>query len=141
MLKVFGENDTIFTTNGDVVIQTARANVRKEDNGDFSLDLECGLEYLPYIKPRCIIVAPTPQGEQPFRVSIIEPNEYKVKVKAKHAYYDSNNYLIADSYVVNKNCNDALDHLNNATDSPSPFTTLSNIGTVDSYRCVRSSSY
>lgn len=139
MLKVFGENDTIFTSNGDVVIQTARANVRKEDNGDFYLELECGLEYLPYIKPRCIIVAPTPQGEQAFRVSIIEPNEYKVKVKAKHAYYDSNNYLIADSYVVNKNCNDALDHLNNATDTLSPFTTLSDVTTVNSFRCVRKS--
>ena len=49
--------------------------------------------------------------------------------------------MIADSYVVDKNCNDAMDHLNSATDNPSPFQTYSDIATVDSYRCVRKSLY
>ena len=56
-----------------------------------------------------------------------------------HVFYDSKNYLIADSYVVDKNCNDALDHLNSSTDNTSPFTTISNIPTIYSYRCVRKS--
>ena len=139
MLKVFSPTDTIFTSNGDAVIQALRAVVYKTDNGDFYLELEAALEYLEYIKPNNIIVANTPQGEQAFRVRIVENTRTKIKAKALHVYYDSDNYLIADSYVVNKDCNDALDHLNNATDTPSPFTTLSDVETVSSFRCVRQS--
>ena len=139
MLKVFSPTDTVFTSNGDAVIQALRAVIKKVDNGDFYLELECGLEYLEYIKPNNIIVANTPQGEQAFRVRIVENTRTKIKAKALHVYYDSDNYLIADSYVVNKNCNDALDHLNNATDTVSPFTTLSDVTTVTSFRCVRQS--
>lgn len=39
------------------------------------------------------------------------------------------------------NCNNALDHLNRATEPSSEFTTISDVSTVDSYRCVRKSLY
>lgn len=139
MLKIFQAGDTVFTSNGDAVIQATRAVVRKEDNGEFYLELEAGLDYLEYLQAENIIVAPTPQGEQAFRLKNVENTRTKVKAKANHIYYDSDNYLIADSYVVEKDCNDALDHLNSATDTLSPFTTLSDIETVKSYRCVRKS--
>ena len=139
MIKLFNANDTNFTSNGVVVITGARSFVHKEDNGDYSLELEAGLDYADYIKENNIIVADTPTGEQPFRIKVAEATRTKIKVSALHAYYDSDNYLIADSYVVNKNCNDALDHLNNATDTDSPFTTSSDIATINSFRCVRQS--
>ena len=141
MLKVFSPVDTTFTSNGDAVIQATRAVIHKVDNGDFYLDLECGLEYIDYIKPNNIIVAPTPQGDQAFRIDTIESTRTKITAKCWHIFYDSENYLIADSYVYEKNCNDALDHLNAALDNPSPFTTLSDVQTIASYRCVRSSFY
>ena len=139
MLRVFSPSDTDFTSNGDVVIQSTLAVVHKEDNGDYYLELQCGLEYADYVKAENIIVAPTPQGAQAFRIKTVETTRSKISVKAWHKFYDSENYLIADSYVVNKNCNDALDHLNNATDNASPFTTLSDVETVNSFRCVRKS--
>lgn len=139
MLKVFSSTDTIFTSNGDAVINGARAIVHKEDNGDYSVNLECSLDYVDYVKSKNILVAPTPTGYQGFRVENVEATRTKIKALCKHLYYDSDNYLIADSYVVDKNANDALDHLNNATDTPSPFTTLSDIMTINSYRCVRKS--
>ena len=139
MLKVFSSTDTIFTSNGDAVINGARAIVHKEDNGDYSVNLECSLDYIDYVKSKNILVAPTPTGYQGFRIENIEATRTKIKALCKHLYYDSDNYLIADSYVVDKNANDALDHLNNATDTPSPFTTLSDIMTINSYRCVRKS--
>ena len=139
MLRVFSPSDTDFTSNGDVVIQATLAVVHKEDNGDYYLELQCGLEYADYVKAENIIVAPTPQGAQAFRIKTVETTRSKISVKAWHKFYDSENYLIADSYVVNKNCNDALDHLNNATDNASPFTTLSDVETVNSFRCVRKS--
>lgn len=139
MIKLFNANDKDFSSNGVVVITGARAFVHKEDNSDYSLELEAGLDYADYIKENNIIVADTPTGEQPFRIKIAEATRTKIKVSALHAYYDSDNYLIADSYVVDKNCNDALDHLNNATDTDSPFTTLSDVTTINSFRCVRQS--
>lgn len=140
MIKIFSAADTDFTSNGEVVISNAtKANVRKADNGDYYLDFECGLEYVDYIVANNIIVAPTPQGDQAFRITSFDATRKKITAKAWHIFYDSANYLIADSYVVDKNCNDALDHLNGATDTQSPFTTLSNVQTIDSYRCVRTS--
>ena len=141
MLRVFSPSDTDFTSNGDVVIQATLAVVHKVDNGDYFLELQCGLEYVDFVKSENIIVAPTPQGAQAFRIENVELTRTKISVKAWHKFYDSKNYLIADSYVVDKNCNDALDHLNSATDNESPFTTLSDVQTVASYRCVRKSLY
>ena len=139
MLKLFNSTDKIYTTNGDKTIIATKAKVHKEDNGSFYLELETGLEYVNDLVQGNIVVAPTPQGEQAFRLSNPEKTKTKIRVKANHVYFDSQNYLIADSYVVDKNCNDALDHLNSATDNPSPFTTLSNIQNINSYRCVRTS--
>ena len=139
MIKCFGQADTSFSSNGDIVIQPFKALVHKIDNGDFYLELECSLDYLDYVVSNNIIVAPTPQGEQAFRIGNVTTTRRKITAKCPHLFYDSNNYLIADSNVVNKNCNDALDHLNNATDNTSPFTTLSDVGTVNSFRCVRKS--
>lgn len=141
MIKLFNSTDKIYTSNGDKVILPTKAKVHKEDNGAFYLDLETGLEYVNDLVQGNIVVAPTPQGEQAFRLANPEKTKTKVRVKAYHVFFDSQNYLIADSYVVDKNCNDALDHLNSATDNPSPFTTLSNILNINSYRCVRTSLY
>lgn len=139
MIKCFGQADTSFSSNGDIVIQPFKALVHKVDNGDFYLDFECPPDYLDYVVSNNIIVAPTPQGEQAFRIGNVSNTRRKITAKIPHLYYDTNNYLIADSNVVNKNCNDALDHLNNATDNTSPFTTLSDIQSINSFRCVRKS--
>lgn len=140
MIKVFAPTDRDFTTNGDAVIKATRAVVHKVDNGDYYLALEAPIDYVDYLKDNKIIVVDTPQGAQAFRAQApIEVTRTKVKLKALHVYYDANNYLIADSYVVDKNCNDALEHLNAATDNTSPFNVSSNVTTIDSYRCVRTS--
>ena len=140
MIKVFSPTDTVFTTNGDAVINATRAVVHKVDNGDFYLEIEAPIDYIDYFQANNIIVVPTPQGDQAFRLMApFEKTRKKIKAKAWHIYYDSNNYIIADSYVVDKDCNVALDHLNAATDNPSPFTTLSDVPTINSFRCVRKS--
>lgn len=141
MIKVFGETDKDFTSNGDCVIQPYKAKVHKEDNGKFYLNIEADISYVDILTANRIIVVPTPQGEQAFRIKNPEKTKHKITIKAPHISYDAENYVIADSYVVDKNCNDALDHLNSATDNPSPFQTVSDIAEVNSYRCVRTSLY
>lgn len=139
MIKLFNAADMNYTTNGDVVIQPTKARVYNSDNGDYYLELNCGTEYSDYVKPNNIIVAPTPQGEQAFRIRTVTKTKKKIEAKAWHVFYDSQNYVIADSYAVNMTCNEALNHFNAATDTPSPYTMLSNITSINTYRCVRSS--
>lgn len=141
MIRVFSPTDKIFLSNGDKVISPLKATIHKEDNGDYYLDIETDLSYINYIVSGNIVVAPTPTGEQPFRIGNPQRTRKKISCKCYHVFYDSQNYLIEDSYVVDKNCNDALDHLNMATEPQSIFTTISDIQTIDSYRCVRKSLY
>lgn len=141
MLRIFSPTDKTYTTNGDKVIQPLKATVHKEDNDAYYLDLACGTEYLTWIKSGNIIVADTPQGAQPFRILNPEITHTKITCKCNHVFYDSANYLIADSYVVDSTCNQALDHLNTATEPKSPFETVSDINTISSFRCVRKSLY
>lgn len=141
MIRVFEATDKSFTSNGDCVIQPTKAKVTKEDNGDYYLDLEAGTKYADYLTSGRIVVADTPQGAQAFRISDVTKKSTKVSLRAWHVFYDSKNYLIADSYVVDMTANAALDHLNDATEPRSEFVTVSDVQTIDSFRCVRKSLY
>lgn len=141
MIKLFQSTDNSFVSNGDKIIIPTKAKVHKEDNGSYYLDFECSLDYINDIVTDNILVANTPQGYQPFRITNPQRTRKKITAKCYHIFYDTKNYLIEDSNVVNKDCNDALDHLNNATSDTSPFTTVSNINGINSFRCVRKSLY
>lgn len=139
MIKIFGLTDTEYSSNGDKILQPTKCRIHKRDNGEYYADIECSSDYSEYIQNGRIVVCPTPTGEQAFRFLNPELNKKKIKVKANHVYYDSENYLIRDSYVVKLNCNQALEHLNAATDNESPFTTVSDVASINSFRCVRKS--
>ena len=139
MIRIFSDTDRTFSTNGDKVIQPFKAKVTKRDNAEFYCELETDIALADWITQGRIVVVPTPQGDQAFRISNVEKTKHRISTTAKHVYFDSENYLIADSYVVDKNANDALDHLNMATEPTSPYTTLSDIGSINSFRCVRRS--
>ena len=139
MIRAFNSIDKLYSSNGDAVIAATKARVKNSDNGDYYLELTCGTEFNDFIQANNIIVAPTPRGDQAFRIRTVTKRNKKLEAKAWHVYYDSQNYLIADSYAVNMNCNAALDHFNNATDNPSPFTVSSNVDSINTFRCVRKS--
>lgn len=141
MIKLFGKTETSFSSNGDKVINAIKARVKKVDNGDFYLELETDLSYVSDFEEGRIVVAPTPQGEQYFRISNVTKTKNKITTKCPHVFFDSQNYLIADSYVYQLDANAALDHLNSATEPQSQFTTISDVETVNSFRCVRKSLY
>lgn len=139
MICVYEENEKQFNNNGIKILHPLKAKIHKEDNGEYYIEVKDTIDNLEYYQANMIIKVPTPWGYQCFRFTNPKISNNKVEAKGYHLYFDSANYIIADSYVVDKNCNDALDHLNNATDVTSPFTTISNITTIDSYRCVRKS--
>lgn len=139
MIRVFQINDKNYISNGDIVMQPTKCRIKNADNGDFMLEMTCNTEYNDFLQANNIIVAPTPAGDQAFRIRNITKKDKKLEIKAPHVYYDSNNYLIADSFAVDKTCQQALDHFNAATDTQSPFSMYSDVETVETFRCVRKS--
>ena len=139
MISVYPSEEKQFSDNGIKVLKPLKAIIRKEDNGEYKLDVCDNLENLEYYQSGNIMRVSMPWGKRCFRIKNVIIENKKINVTAPHIYFDSANYIIKDSYVVDKNCNDALDHLNIATDIPSPFTTLSDVQPVNNYRCVRRS--
>ncbi len=137
MISVYESKEKIFDNNGIKILKPRKATLRKEDNGDYYVTLKDDISNLEYYQAGMIIRALTPWGKQAFRLTNPAIKNSSVTVKAKHVYYDSENYVIKDSYVVDKNCNDALDHLNIGCDRTTPFNTISDILTINTYRCQR----
>lgn len=137
MISIYPSTEKTFSNNGIKILKPLKALIRKEDNGDFYIDLKDSIDNIDCYQSGMIIRTDTPWGYQAFRLSNPKIENNKISIKAKHVYFDSKQYVIKDSYVVDKNCNDALDHLNNACDEITPFTFISDISIIDSYRCVR----
>ena len=140
MIRVFNSTDRDFTSNGNAVLVPIKARVKNNINGDFYLELTTESRFYKYLNQGNIIIAPTPQGEQAFRIdNQLSRKGDRITIKAKHVFYDSENLVIADSYAVDLTCEQALNHFNAATDSLSPFTMHSDITSLNTFRCVRKS--
>lgn len=139
MIKVYEASEKIFDNNGLKILNPLKAKVHKEDNGDYYLEVEDTIDNLEYYQQGYILRVRTPWGWQGFRCSNPIKKNKKVSCKAWHLFYDSANYVIEDTFVVDKDCNAALDQLNSKCDTTTPFTTISDITTINSFRCVRKS--
>lgn len=141
MISVYESSGNSFNHNGLKILHPKKCEVFKEDNGDYYIELEDSTDNISYYQANMIIKCPTPfpEGCQLFRIVNPEIKNNYIYVKAKHIYFDTKNYIIFDNYIVDKNCNYALNHLNSNTDKLSPFTTTSNINTLSTFRCVRNS--
>ena len=137
MIRLFSETSKTFNSNGDVIIQPFRAKVHKEDNADYYLELEMGLKYADYLNRGVIIVAPTPQGYQAFRVDNPKKTASKISIKAWHVSYDMENYVVPHLLLIDKNGDEAVKALNQAVIPTSPFTLWSDVATIISYECER----
>lgn len=137
MIKVYDSNERLFNHNGIKILHPLRADITKEDNGDYFCEFEDTLANLDYYQSGLIVRVPTPWGVQGFRLANPTVSGNRVTAKGWHLTYDSKNYIIKDAYAVDKNCNDALAHFNSNTDIPSPFTTLSDVPVICSTRAIR----
>ena len=141
MIKVYDSTETLFETNGIKTLHPLIAEITKRDNSDYYIELRDLVDNLKYYQKGMIVRVPTPWGVQGFRCDNPKIKNNRVECTAWHLSYDAKNYIIKDSYSVDKNCNDALDHFNSATDRKSPFTTISDITIIKSARMVRKSLY
>lgn len=139
MIRLFGQTDTVFTSNGDVVIHPIKARVTNKDNGDYYLQLETDLSYVDYLTEGRIVVANTPSGDQAFRVGNVQKTGKKITTKCYHVFYDSKNYLIPYANIEQGNALTALQTLNGATVPMTEFIVSSDIADLNDYECTRKS--
>ena len=127
MIRVYDATERLFANNGIKVLQPLFAQITKIDNSDYYIELEDILDNLEYYQKGLIVRVPTPWGVQGFRCDnpIIQNN--RISCKAWHLSYDSENYIINSATATEKNCNDAINHYNDNTDTRSPFTVSSDI--------------
>lgn len=127
MIKLFGATDRNFESNGDAVLRPLKAKIRKEDNGNFYLNLECDLDYADLFVNGNIIVANMPQGYQAFRISNPVITNKKITTKAQHVFFDTKNHVVIDASVEDQSCNVALELTNSVAFPESPFFVRSDI--------------
>ena len=139
MIRVYDANEQLFDNNGIKILHPLIAEITKKDNADYYVELRDILDNLEYYQKGMIVRVPTPWGVQGFRCDNPEIKNNRIECKAWHLSYDAKNYIIKDANAVDKNCNDALVHFNDATDIPSPFTVISDISMTTSTRAIRKS--
>jgi len=123
VIRRYEPNETILTHN-KFVLHPLSALVREEANGMFELEME--LPKNTIINKRDLVVAPSPRGEQPFRVYRITKSLQGKKVFARHIFYDLANAFLINNRPTNATVQDALQSIFLAVGSQG-FTYLSDV--------------
>ena len=140
MIKSFLPSATVFTSNGERIIQAIKC-IEHRELGDWYVDLVAPLEYQSYLEKDYILVVPTKEkGDQPFRINNPKITD-KVDVRAYHIGFDTKNYAVELSTILNGNAQACLNELNTEIDGTHPFTFTSSITTLKSFSVVDTSLY
>ena len=129
MIKLFGKKDTVFNSNGIMVINPISLIETKESslNGWFinavvpikyNDDLEEGLH--AYVDTKS-------KGGQPFVINNIKRTDKHIEFTANHVVFDSINYILKDVRPTSMSAVGALTYVNERTDITSPYTMASNV--------------
>ncbi|KEI10515.1 endopeptidase [Clostridium sp. K25] len=141
MIVVYDSKEENFEHNGLVVLDKCmRCEVTEELNGLYELELE----YPIYNNSKCeyliednIIKAPTPQGQQLFRIYRKVKTMSSICVYAKHIFYDLLDNFIESYRTGSVNANVALEGILNNTQYPHNFKASSNINKISDAFYVR----
>lgn len=128
-------------SNGDIVINPIEC-IEHREIGKWYIELEVSTDNIDYIIQDAICVVVTKEkGEQPFRIKNIEIGD-SIICEAWHIGFDTKNYAIELSYVLNQDCQYAIETLLlNTVPSNSPFTAYSNINTLSVHSVENMSVY
>lgn len=137
MIKLFKANELDFSHNENVITAVESAVASEKGNDLFELDMSCALRYQEKIVAGSIITAPTPRGEQPFRVYRTQTTLTKLQVKARHIFYDVANNFLLDCRPTQINGQGAVSRIMEARDHPSPIVLSSDVAQIATAYYVR----
>lgn len=141
LITLYKPNETDFTHNGIGILDNNiyEAEVEEILNGVYTLRFKYPL-FAPHgleIDGQYLIKAPTPDGDQLFRVANPHPTNGEVQVFCYHIFYDLVDNFLEDTNIVGKSGMGALDQVKSALQYPTKFDFYSDIENIANARLVR----
>lgn len=141
MITLYKPTETDFTHNGIGILDDNiyDAVIEEELNGLYVLSFKYPL-FAPHgleINGQYLIKAPTPDGDQLFRVANHAPSMGELNVFCYHVFYDLVDNLIEDTFIQDKNGQSALQQISERLQYKTKFTFSSDISKVASSRLVQ----
>lgn len=141
LIILYKPNETDFTHNGIGILDNNiyEAEVEEILNGVYTLRFKYPL-FAPHgleIDGQYLIKAPTPDGDQLFRVANPHPTNGEVQVFCYHIFYDLVDNFIEDTNIVGKTGMGALDQVKGVLQYPTKFDFYSDIENIANARLVR----
>lgn len=141
LITLYKPNETDFTHNGIGILDNNiyEAEIEEILNGVYTLSFKYPL-FAPHgleIDGQYLIKAPTPDGDQLFRVANPHPTNGIVQVFCYHIFYDLVDNFIEDTNIVGKSGMGALDQVKGALQYPTKFDFYSDIENIANARLVR----
>ncbi|AOM08945.1 phage tail spike protein [Bacillus thuringiensis] len=140
MITLYKPTETDFTHNGIGILDDNiyDAVIEEELNGLYVLSFKYPL-FAPHgleIGGQCLIKAPTPDGNQLFRVARPAPSMGELNVFCYHVFYDLVDNLIEDTFIQEKGGQAALQQMKERMQYSTNFNFISDISTIASSRLV-----
>ena len=143
MIKIFDANDRDFSTAGNIIINPLKCKEHKKKSlNGWYIDVEIPIKYKEFIKKDklCVIKTKSKLNPQAFRIGEeISYTSRKISFKANHVMFDAEDYFLVDVRPTNQNGLNALNYINERTDSVSPFKIFSNVENVNTAYFIRKS--
>ncbi|KEH88952.1 endopeptidase [Clostridium novyi A str. 4540] len=132
MINIYDSKETDFNHNGLAVLDKCiRAEVQEELNGLYELELEYPIcsdnSKWEYLIEDNIIKAPTPRGDQLFRIYKTVKNMNTIICYARHIFYDLSYNFLEDVRPTDLTGGDALKYILSNTQYPNNFKCYSDI--------------
>ncbi|AXI68314.1 hypothetical protein DP112_09700 [Streptococcus suis] len=141
MICLYAADESLFEHNGLGILDNdlKKCHVEELINNLYTLTAlyPLGAKFGKSIRNGMIIKAPTPNGDQLFRIYQSKPSMGMLEIHGFHIFYDLAFNFVEDTNIVSKSGQAWLQQLSQNTQYRHPFTFFSDISTVAGSRVVR----
>lgn len=140
-IELYPRDQTDFSHHGYALDDISNDIVTWQLNAKFTLTFDYPMfsEHAGDLVAENIVRVPVPGGKATFRIAQVIKSMGQLSITAYHVFWDLNDDFIADTNIVDKDGQGALDQIMRAANYPTGFKVLSTIGNVTNARLVRMS--
>ncbi|MEN2371028.1 phage tail spike protein [Lacticaseibacillus paracasei] len=140
-IELYPRDQNDFSHHGYALDDISNDIVTWQLNAKFTLTFDYPMfsEHAGDLVAENIVRVPVPGGKAAFRIAQVLKSMGHLSITAYHVFWDLNDDFIADTNLVDKDGQGALDQIMRAANYPTGFKVLSTIGNVTNARLVRMS--